>query len=228
MKQVIFALAGLVLAGCAQERVAEDTSFAKSHSLGDARQVVWVTTDSQESFRAVVRTLEKEGSQWKLVGGPMAAVIGRNGFAEDKREGDGKSPVGVFTVGTFFGKKDKPQSVTFPYRQVTANDFWVDDPNSVLYNTWQTGPAAGRWESAENLLRKDSFYDYAIVINYNTYPVIAGRGSAIFMHVWGGPAKGTSGCVALSEENLLKLMLLLDPAKKPVIVMEPCQKKLNH
>jgi len=212
---------GLVVAGCTRQGMMGDTCFRKVEPLGHAQQVVCVTTDSRASFRARVEMFEKQGSEWVLVGGKMPAVVGRNGLSREKREGDGKSPEGVFDLGPFFGSREKPEGVKFPYRQTTDNDFWVDDPNSPLYNTWQTGPANGRWNSAETLKRKDHLYDYVVVINYNMSPPLAGRGSAIFMHVWNGPDEGRSGCVALAEDDLLKIMRWLDPGKKPVIVIEP-------
>lgn len=196
-------------------------------NLGNSRQVVLVTTESFNTCIAKIQTFEKVDGVWKQVLNPTAAVIGVNGFAVNKVEGDGKSPVGKFTLRLGFGKYDNP-GLKVPYRKVTNNDYWVDDPNSEYYNTWQVGPSNGRWNSAENLLRTDSAYDYAMVINYNTHPIIKGKGSAIFFHLWRNSISGTAGCTATDEETLLSVMRWLDPAKKPVIVQGPASKILKH
>ncbi len=186
-------------------------------SIGSAKQIIIVNTKYTTDFHAKVDTFEWQGSRWEHVFASIPAVIGKNGLAEQKREGDGKSPAGTFTLGTMFGSASRPEGVKWKYRQTTENDFWVDDPNSPLYNTWQTGPAKGRWNSAETLKRSDGQYKYAIVINYNDQR-IPGRGSAIFMHLWSGPDRGTAGCTAMAEADLLKIMRWLEPGKKPVIV----------
>ena len=76
--------------------------------------------------------------------------------------------------------------------QVDAQDVWVDDSASSLYNTHQRTPANGRWASAEKLLNQPA-YNYAQVIGYNEART-PGRGSAIFLHVDKGA--GTAGCVS--------------------------------
>jgi L,D-peptidoglycan transpeptidase YkuD (ErfK/YbiS/YcfS/YnhG family) len=67
--------------------------------------------------------------------------------------------------------------------------------------------------------REDDLYKYGIVVEYNTNPVIKGYGSAIFFHLWKGGGKPTEGCIALSEENLIRIIRWLDPAAKPLVVM---------
>jgi L,D-peptidoglycan transpeptidase YkuD (ErfK/YbiS/YcfS/YnhG family) len=92
----------------------------------------------------------------------------------------------------------------------------VDDVNSEDYNKWVKGkPNAA---SCEKMKRDDDQYKYGVVIEYNMYPIVKGKGSAIFLHVWkdGGP---TLGCVSMSEEMVLKILGWLDPAKKPLIIM---------
>jgi L,D-peptidoglycan transpeptidase YkuD (ErfK/YbiS/YcfS/YnhG family) len=66
--------------------------------------------------------------------------------------------------------------------------------------------------------RDDNLYKYGIIIEYNTDPVIKGSGSAIFLHVWKGEGIHTAGCVAISEENILKILDWLDPAATPLII----------
>ena len=103
-----------------------------------------------------------------------------------------------------------------PYRQATDDDFWVDDVNSEDYNKWVEGdPNAASWEKMK---RDDDQYKYGVVIEYNMHPIVKGKGSAIFLHVWNG-GDSTLGCVSMPEEMVLEILGWLDPAKKPLIIM---------
>ena len=132
-----------------------------------------------------LQPLKISNGNWKQVHS-FAGNIGRTGFAYNKVEGDGHSPIGIFSLGTAFGRYSNP-GTAMNYRQSTTNDFWVDDVNSPLYNTWQKGPVNGRWNSAEKMYIPQ--YNYGFVINYNTAKRIPGKGSAIFFHVWSGPGQ---------------------------------------
>lgn len=159
-----------------------------------------------------------QGNIWKSQFLPMTAVIGRRGFAlaAGKREGDGRTPVGVYWLGYAFGYA--PEVPThLAYRQARENDYWVDDPESAMYNKWITHKPRAR--SYERMKRDDDLYKYGVVIEYNTESTVPGEGSAIFLHVWRGPDSPTSGCVALSEKNMLKLLKWLDRTQRPVIIL---------
>ncbi len=166
---------------------------------------------------AVLDTWERRGGCWQKTA-TMAAVAGRGGFvaAEAKREGDGGTPCGVYALGPVFGYA-AANATAMPYRQITADDHWVDDPASPQYNQWVRGaPQAASWE---DMLRPDGLYRHGIVVGYNTRPIVPGKGSAIFVHLWRGPGEATSGCVALDEANLLRIIAWLTPAGQPVIVL---------
>jgi len=146
-------------------------------------------------------------------------VIGRNGMAAtgDKKEGDGKTPSGIYALGPAFGYA--PTIVTgIVYHQATDLDFWVDDMNSLQYNQWVRGSPAAK--SFERMKRQDDLYQYGIVIDYNTHPIIPGAGSAIFMHVWRNYHSSTAGCVALNQRYLRKILHWLDKQYQPVIILE--------
>jgi len=185
--------------------------------IGESRQMVLATNPDRSSVLVTIHALEKYHGGWQLVFPAFAGSIGERGFAaiEEKREGDGKSPSGIFRLGTAFGYY--PSVVTkMPYREATDDDYWVDDVNSEDYNKWVKGkPSAASWE---RMKRDDDQYKYGIVIEYNTNPVIRGKGSAIFLHVW-KDGKPTAGCVAMPEEMVLKILAWLDPAKEPLIIM---------
>ena len=143
--------------------------------------------------------------------------IGKYGFTNNKVEGDKKSPTGKYTIGTAFGRKADP-GTKLPYRKITSDDVWVDDPKSKLYNTWQSRKATkNQWKSAENM--DIPSYTYGFVINYNTERTPY-KGSAIFFHVGNSY---TLGCTATSQTNVINILKWLDPDKNPVIIQTPVQ-----
>ncbi|NER41813.1 SH3 domain-containing protein [Bacillus megaterium NBRC 15308 = ATCC 14581] len=182
-------------------------------TLGNAQQVILVTADNYDTKSAKIQTFEKVDGKWKQV---LTAngVLGQKGFALSKKEGDMESPTGKYTIGTAFGRYANP-GTKLPYRKITANDVWVDDSKSSLYNTWQQKPANGRWTSAENM--DIPAYDYGFVINYNESRT-PGKGSAIFFHVG---TNYTAGCTATSKEQVVSILKWLNPEKNPVIIQSP-------
>jgi L,D-peptidoglycan transpeptidase YkuD (ErfK/YbiS/YcfS/YnhG family) len=161
-----------------------------------AAQVVLVSSSGSS---AAVRACRRSGGQYLLELGPYYGHVGRGGVSDSKREGDLKTPAGVFPLRGGFGAYGNPGLRTGSWVTVDSQDVWVDDPGSSLYNTHQRKPAQGRWNSAENLLNTPA-YNYAQVIGYNEART-PGRGSAIFFHVDTGG--GTAGCVSLPAQPLV-------------------------
>jgi L,D-peptidoglycan transpeptidase YkuD (ErfK/YbiS/YcfS/YnhG family) len=183
---------------------------------GNAKQAIVVTTNGFGSVNATITAFENNNGNWKQVYS-FSGNVGRTGFTTNKAEGDGHSPMGVFSLGTAFGRYSNP-GASMNYRQSTTNDFWVDDGSSSLYNTWQKGPVSGRWSSAEKMYIPQ--YNYGFVINYNSNR-IPDKGSAIFFHVWSGPGQGTAGCTAAAQNNVISILKWLKPSKSPVIIQGP-------
>ena len=67
--------------------------------------------------------------------------------------------------------------------------------------------------------RNDGLYRIGVVIGYNRDPVKKGLGSAIFLHPWRGEGTATSGCVAMAEGDLLRILSWLEPSKKPKVIL---------
>jgi len=181
-------------------------------------QAVIVHQIKKNSNQAQLSAWQRQGNSWHRLY-LVSAVIGRNGLAPagEKKEGDGRTPSGIYPLGPAFGYASSVDT-GLEYRQVGDLDFWVDDAQSKQYNEWVRGkPAAG---SFERLKRRDNLYQYGIVIGYNTHPVVPGAGSAIFMHVWRKYYSPTSGCVALNQRNLRKILRWLSWKNQPVIMME--------
>ncbi|MGE7761656.1 L,D-transpeptidase family protein [Peribacillus sp. NPDC097895] len=182
-------------------------------------QVVSVTGKSMSDTKVTIQTYEKKKGEWRRALKKMEGVIGKNGFTKSKKEGDGKSPVGIYSFGTAFGSKTKPEGVKMGYKKTTKYDYWIDDQTSKDYNKWKTykGNPEGKWKSFERM--NHELYKYGAVINYNTNPIIKGKGSAIFLHIWRGETKPTAGCTATAEKNVLSLLKWMDPEQKPHVIM---------
>jgi len=147
----------------------------------------------------------------------MRCAVGRSGFSANKREGDGATPVGEFPVREVFYRADriaKPPT-TLPCRPLAKADGWCDDPADPRYNRPVALPYAA---SHEEMMRSDGLYDLVVVLGYNDDPVIAGLGSAIFLHVAAPDFSPTEGCVALALADLQSVAAALKPGDRIRIV----------
>jgi L,D-peptidoglycan transpeptidase YkuD (ErfK/YbiS/YcfS/YnhG family) len=213
-------LQGCVFAPLASKFNAEDFLISREDKISRSSQILIVRDNSFLFFtRTTLYAMEKRENNWQIVFEPFNAVVGINGFAleGEKREGDGKTPSGIYPLKMTFGY-DATLETKMPYRQALEDDIWVDDPNSEDYNRW-TKKQETKAASYEIMKRNDDLYKYGIIIEYNTDPVIKGNGSAIFLHIWKGEGMSTAGCVAISEENIIKILGWLDPKASPVIIM---------
>ena len=190
--------------------VDEKTNVVLSDISGDSDKVI-IVNSVENGYRADVRAYEKIDDVWKLRY-HTDGFLGRNGVTKDKMEGDGATPLGIYTFGRAFGVADDPGSILH-YTKVTDNDVWVDDVNSIFYNQWsfKNNPDAD-WNSVEHLISYPVAYQYALTINYNTHPIVPGKGSAIFLHCsTEGP---TAGCISVSETAMLFLLNFVDDKTK--------------
>ncbi|APC49421.1 SH3 domain-containing protein [Virgibacillus halodenitrificans] len=194
----------------------------KLSSVGNNNQLILVTTNGYGTSSAKVQTFERGSSgEWQRVM-HTNGFIGKNGFAGSKVEDDGKSPTGKYSIGTAFGRAGNP-GTKLPFRSISSDDVWVDDPKSSLYNSWQSRKKTeGQWNSAENM--DIALYTYGFVINYNTART-PGKGSAIFFHVANGH---TLGCTGVSQSHMVSILKWINPAKNPVIIQTPESKLSNY
>ena len=211
---VLLAVLGLSAAGMPGAAAGPVPHVLTSGAVGAARQVVLVRAASATTTYGSLE-LWQRGSDgaWRLVRGRAAVRLGRAGLSADKREGDGKTPVGVFPFGMAFGWYGNP-GTRLPYRPADDASRWVDDSASRYYNLWMYAPANGRWTSAEKL--RISPYLHAVQIGYNLART-PGRGSAIFLHLTTGGA--TAGCVATDKGTVLAVMRWADPRLTPRFVI---------
>ncbi|MDP2855844.1 MAG: L,D-transpeptidase family protein [bacterium] len=140
-------------------------------------------------------------------------VLGKNGVTDDKREGDGKTPIGCFPLRQVFYRADKiekPQT-KLPIDEIKKDDGWCDDSRLPEYNQKVKLPFDG---SHEKLWRDDNLYDIICVIGYNDDPIIPEKGSAIFIHIARPAFTPTAGCVVFRKEDLLEILKDCDSSTK--------------
>lgn len=201
--------------------------------FAESLQAVVVTTADASAVQGTARRYERKSakSKWKKVGDEFAIVVGRNGLAWSvdaapenaaliKKEGDGKSPEGMFPLTFAFGRPDRPDAVKLAYSKLEGYSECVDDSSSTHYNKLVDRLKVGNfdWKSSEKMLEVGPEYDLGLFVAHNSYPVRRGDGSCIFLHVWKDATTGTAGCTAMKREDLLQILNWADPAKNPYLV----------
>lgn len=168
---------------------------------------------------AQISTFEKDANGvWSLVPElETIGFVGKLGVSNQSYEGSYQTPAGLFKVEDMFYIDDKPATGLSNSFQVTENTYWVDDPNSQFYNQRVEGTENMDWNSAERMIDYYASYKYGFVIDFNTNPIVTGKGSAIFFHIGYEP---TAGCVAVSEDMMLSYLTRLDSAKNPYILIQ--------
>ncbi len=196
-------------------------------------QLVTAIVDDWSSTHARVALWQRTAAGWQRVGEPWPAVIGSTGAAwgvglqpaqrdgPTKREGDRKSPAGVFALRGSYGYADAaPHGWRMPYARST-DLLCVDDPASDRYaRIVDIKQVASDWASAEQMRRPDALYTWVVDVAHNP-DATPGLGSCIFLHVWSGPDSATVGCTAMEQATLAALLGRLDPAAHPLYVLLP-------
>jgi L,D-peptidoglycan transpeptidase YkuD (ErfK/YbiS/YcfS/YnhG family) len=149
-------------------------------------------------------------------GQTIPVALGRGGIKANKREGDGGTPRGTFRPLRLWWRADRhPRPRTFlPVRAIRPEDAWCEDPEDRRYN--QPLRLASK-QGGDRLRRADHLYDFIIEIDQNTRPRIAGRGSAVFLHLARVDFSPTAGCVAMTAGAMLQLLKRLGPETEIVI-----------
>ena len=224
------------------------SNAAKEDIWQNSRQMILVTTEDWAKVSGVLQRFErkKDEERWQAVGSPVEIVVGRNGLAwgrglhptnfagPQKVEGDGKSPAGIFRLSSAFGfaSASEMKALKLPYLQVTGSLECVDDVKSARYNSMvdRAHIINPDWNSSEKMLEIGGQYRLGVVVDHNTSPRTFGKGSCIFVHVWKGGGSGTSGCTAMSAEQIQQFVSWLDSTAHPLLVQlpEPEFKRLQN
>lgn len=206
----------------------------------ECSQLIVVTTTDWDALKGFLRCYEKNSAGcWNTVGDEIPVVVGKKGLAWGKglhplicgatnlkREGDGRSPAGIFALGTAFGKLSTEQvaSLKMDYLVLTPTIEAVDDVHSIYYNCIVDREKINDpdWSSSEKMF-EEPLYDLGVVVDHNFPTPEPGRGSAIFIHIWRGESSGTAGCTAMKKEDLERVVFWLDPKAAPCLVQLPLE-----
>src|ERR1035437_689687 len=207
-------------------------------------QLILMITDSTKATRGNLFCFGRNnGESWKTAKKAIPVVIGRSGLGwgaglhkepempdfPQKREGDGRSPAGIFNLSAVFGFAPENQmaGLKMPYMPITEMIECVDDVTSKYYNHIVSNKTVDSvdWHSSEKM---DSIKLYAlgVVVDHNTFSVKKEGGSCIFFHLWRGPESTTSGCTAMDSASIHDIAYWLDKSKSPVLVQ--LTKQLYH
>ena len=175
--------------------------------------------------------------EWQRVGKPVPVVVGRNGLAWDpalarghadlylgpvKREGDGRSPAGIFPLDRgVFGFEPSLEG-SRRYMQLIPTIECVDDPASQHYAQIVDRARVDQvdWRSSEKM-RSVPGYRWGVVVNYNMDNPVRGDGSCIFLHQWSGPDSGTAGCTAMAADDIEVVLQWLKDEDDALMVQLP-------
>ncbi|HSD87368.1 MAG TPA: L,D-transpeptidase family protein [Kofleriaceae bacterium] len=235
----------LALAACSDRKAAQpppaSLTAAKPATVlipKTTKQLVTAVVDDWTSTKATLRLWGRTETEWKPQGDPWPAVVGHSGSGWGigvhgtgapnregplKKEGDGKSPAGVFKINGVYGVAEEPPQGTKLAYETTAHGDWqcVDDPGSEHYaEIIDRKQVPSDWESAEELLRDDTLYTWVVDVGHNPDRA-RGKGSCIFLHVWRDKDSTTVGCTAMEEPRLAQLISTLDPKAEPLFVLLP-------
>lgn len=194
--------------------------------------------ETWDSSSATLRFYRKTAGRWTAEGEAWQSRLGKNGLvwgsgihpvpsgALVKKEGDMRSPAGVFTIGGVWGYE--PAILKHPklfYRQVTSRDLWIEDPASPQYNrnVVLDHEPASPWEKKQQMKQSDAAHALKLFIAHNAPPkAVPNAGSSIFFHIWrGGGSRATAGCTTMDETRLRALVSRIDPTAQPLYVLLP-------
>ena len=139
--------------------------------------------------------------------------IGSLGKTKKKREGDKKTPIGIFELDKLFIRKDRIKKISSNLKKINIkkNMGWCDDvKNKKKYNKLIK---INKKIKHEKLKRKDHKYDLIIPIKYNFNNPIVGLGSCIFIHLTKN-YQPTAGCISLKKKDFLIMLKLISKKTK--------------
>ena len=228
-----------MLALCATAAAVAAPQAAEADHWRASRQLVLVLVPDWNADHGTLRTFTRGPHGWVAAGIDAPVVIGKNGAAWGlglneprgdgpvKREGDGRSPAGVFRVGTVFGYAAHADTAT-PYRALSASDYCVDVSGSAQYNRIVDAKVVGAAavKGSTEPMRRDihAHGDQAYRLGFNLEQNPQAKplaGSCIFGHLWKSPDTPTVGCTAMTPAVMRSLVAWLEPRQQPVFVLLP-------
>lgn len=150
----------------------------------------------------------------RFMGRYFPCSIGKGGIRQDKREGDGATPVGVHQFTGLLYRADRVVQPAPWALAIGKDDLWSDASEDLDYNQLVQVPYA---PSHEKLRRSDPLYDVILLTDWNWPEAEAGRGSAIFLHQWRRPGYPTEGCIAFNRNHLHWIATRATPGTRVIV-----------
>lgn len=186
------------------------------YSLSDinAQNIEQLVLVDAYGIQADIYMFSNNDDVWKSERLNCSGFVAGSGVGNKQTENDNITPTGLYSLGDAFYTQEQPVTWLNTFK-ITENTYWINDPESAMYNQKVEGKQNKDWNSAEHMIENDN-YKYGCVINYNTDPIEKGKGSAIFM-CCGDSA--TTGSVAFSESDMLAYLNVLNSSKNPHILI---------
>lgn len=237
---LLLALCLLILCSCSGTRMPAESTQA----------IIGITEGWNSSHVSLSLVEKNHAGQWKTVLGPFKGRIGYHGtawgrglhsnpfWAQEKVEGDDRSPAGIFDLGGLYVCNPTPvkHDPAIPCLQVGPNDLWVSDRRVPhLYNRHVRLPHPARtpWQKHEMMNQRDYHHSIKMLVHHNTAhngkrPKV-GKGSSIFFHIWRKQGQyASAGCTTLNEENFRALIARLQAGRHPVYILLPREEYLRR
>lgn len=208
--------------------------------VADSRQLVLVTAADFQATRGTVQRFVRSGpgAPWTEAGQPVPCQLGRKGLGVGrglwpglaggpaKRQGDGRTPAGLFALPAAFGyagaETAAAAGVRLPYVAVTDRVSCITDPASPLF-----GRVVGPDERPEGGLRQDRMVRddaanvWGVVIGHNRETIDPEGGTCLFVNVRPADGPPTGGSIAIPSEQAAALVAWLDPGVRPLLAVLP-------
>lgn len=153
----------------------------------------------------------------RFMGRRFPVSIGRGGMTDDKREGDGATPRGVWRMMGGYYRADRIARPDGPIHlnAIGPEDIWSDDPEDPLYNN---GLRVHAYPFSHEKLRMTArLYDVVVISDWNWPDATPGKGSAIFVHQWRKPRHPTAGCLAFAPRDLRWILARWTPQSRIIV-----------
>lgn len=161
-----------------------------------------VDSEADKTSKQSEGTTYRYEKKWKRIVS-CNAYVGKNGINK-VRQGDRKTPVGIYNITMAFGRKKSPGTAGISYKKLNKYHYWSVEKKT--YNTFVDVRKLGRKQiSGEHLIDYNPWYNYSLALDYNKKCTYL-KGSAIFLHCVGGGRTYTAGCIAVSEKNMKKII----------------------
>lgn len=161
-------------------------------------------TDSG-TFTLLIKKTASDGSTYWTKALETPAKYGMNGLYK-KKEGDARTPVGVFKMNVPFGIRAAEEGFPENYLKVDSNYYWNGDSDSDRYNQLVNVNEYNSFNKlkSEHLINYGGYYDYCINTGYNPDGT-AHRGSAIFLHCMVNNSN-THGCIGIASDSMKEVL----------------------